>query len=457
MRCRELILASIAFALISLVGAYSANMQAFWLGLDSPPAVLELRSARDSLPSRSGTVHFLVLEGVRDGRGSRSDARGRILAYSRDHTELPWGARFEARLKSEPELLIEAGEFQEIEILADTIRMSPFQRRRASMREELTRRIVRLGPEAGELLSALLIGRRSRLLIYLSSRFRSIGCAHLLALSGMHLAVLLGLVGGFLRLFFPRPVARVLPLLLLPGYLLLVGPAASLLRAGVMYGILRLRPQGRVTPALVSLLQVYVLLLVLNPALLADYGFIFSFAALGGLCVFSPPLLRLYLGAGLPPWIAAGLSASCGAYIGALPAALLIFGETNPIGMIAALFLTPLIWCTLSLGAIALLLPGMPILAAGSRILFFLLYRSLDSVSRWFTLFAPLSLSEAWAYAVLGGTALLFLLRILYASRQPGRLSDAGKSEFKSRGPSAVRESRTDSQEAFRPEFPNRC
>ena len=95
-------------------------------------------------------------------------------------------------------------------------------------------------PRVGEtrreaLLASLLLGEREPGLDGLDDSFTRVGLAHLLAISGLHLAILAGTAMLFLRLFnLPPNVERVLVILLIVGYLAIVPAKIPVWRSGVM-------------------------------------------------------------------------------------------------------------------------------------------------------------------------------------------------------------------------------
>lgn len=94
-----------------------------------------------------------------------------------------------------------------------------------------------VGGEEGKLLSAMLLGARSKLSDATARDFRLSGVSHLLALSGLHLMILVGIADRILYLLHASKrlrIATVIPLCLF--YLVLTGCNYSLLRATLMLG-----------------------------------------------------------------------------------------------------------------------------------------------------------------------------------------------------------------------------
>ena len=100
------------------------------------------------------------------------------------------------------------------------------------MRQWLHRAAARVGYPVSALLEALLIGSREDVPPDLYDGFKRTGSLHILALSGLHVTVIYGIIAGLLG-FLRRPErARMcrLPVLLKPSYR--SGGTSSLLRSG---------------------------------------------------------------------------------------------------------------------------------------------------------------------------------------------------------------------------------
>jgi competence protein ComEC len=166
-----------------------------------------------------------------------------------------------------------------------------------SLQERLRQAVIAGLPEreAG-LAQAMNLGIRDDL-GELRDIFASSGLAHILALSGLNVAVLVAALGFALS---PLGVWRYPALMLLViGFLFVVEPSPSVARAGVMACIVLWslwRGAGKIdvwATIGVSLLG----LLLWNPSWLFDISFQLSYLAVLGLLVFTEPLTRKVLGA----------------------------------------------------------------------------------------------------------------------------------------------------------------
>ncbi len=152
-----------------------------------------------------------------------------------------------------------------------------------------------LGPDQAALMEAMTLGVRDDL-GDLRGRFAAAGLAHVLALSGLHVGVLVAALGRALVGLGRRryPVLAVATI----AYVALVGPTPSVVRAALMVlaGLAGLAAgYGRIQ-AWPSLALAATVSLLLAPAQLADASFQLSYLAVAGMLLFAPPLLRLALG-----------------------------------------------------------------------------------------------------------------------------------------------------------------
>lgn len=230
-----------------------------------------------------------------------------------------------------------------------------------------------VGGEAGALACALLLGNRSYLSDATVLNFRRGGVSHLLALSGLHISILIGILEWLLRrLHAPKAlrVAVIPPVSL--GYLLLTGAAVSTVRAVLMVSVLSFAFLfSERYDAFTSLTAALFCILAVTPGAVLDLSLWLSFGAAASIIVFLPavqPLLRARgwrvlpspaakLLRGLLTAAATGLFASSGI----LAISVFAIGSTSVFAVPLTLLLSPLVSAALFLGILVLLLPAAPV------------------------------------------------------------------------------------------------
>lgn len=192
-------------------------------------------------------------------------------------------------------LYLTRGEYQLTLCSASFVWQRNMSRLRKKILDILQRYIIH--PDATGLAKALLIGYRQDLDPALSRSYSNIGVIHIIAISGMHLALI-----GWLLSWCLRPLARwnllkQLTQLTILGSLwlfsLLAGGAPSLLRATLLFSSVTLgevlRQKGN---SLNTLMVAGFLLLCYDPFWLWDIGFQLSFAAVAGILMIGKTLSK---------------------------------------------------------------------------------------------------------------------------------------------------------------------
>ncbi len=280
--------------------------------------------------------------------------------------------------------------------------MNGLNRIRGVILERLEETFLSLG-SPGMLLEALILGKKYGA-EYMNDLFRNAGVSHLLALSGLHVGLVAGVIYTILRLFVPSRYRNYVTLLFLSFYAWLVGLNYSFLRAVVMFGLVSLlKPWGIKLSPLKLLLSSAVLQSVLWSDCLTSWSFWLSYGAMGGIVLFSSfwlPLCKRIL----PDLCAYPLGVSLAAQTALVPLILLGFGTFRPAGIAAGLVMTPLITFYLTGGIVLLpLLLAFPAFAGICYIPFQAVYGVLEEISLIFGRFPCFELSRP------SGKILLFL------------------------------------------------
>lgn len=226
---------------------------------------------------------------------------------------------------------------------------------RRSILSNMRAALQRFPQSSVPLLHALFLGERASLNPTIGQRFRTAGLSHLLALSGMHLAIITLLSGLLLQTLLGVRGARIGGILFVLLYVWVVGNKPSLNRAAIMLIMwnVMLLIDRRIT-SLNILSYAFILLSCTYPRIRGDLSFQLSFSAVGGIIITSSPI-RQRLQRILPTILAKPLALTIAAQIITLPLLIYHFGVWYPVGIMSSLAITPLI--TLFMWSAPLLLP----------------------------------------------------------------------------------------------------
>ncbi|MGO1294405.1 MAG: ComEC/Rec2 family competence protein, partial [Cellulosimicrobium funkei] len=168
-----------------------------------------------------------------------------------------------------------------------------------AMRQSLLDATDGLSPQARGLVPGVAVGDTSRLDPELDEAMRTTSLTHVTAVSGGHFVIVVACVAGLCVLLrAPRAVRVVVTGAAMVGFVALVHPEPSVLRAAAMgvVGVLGIA-LGRPSRAVAALGAAVVVLLVVDPWLARSYGFVLSVAATAGLALLTAPIARR-----LAPW-----------------------------------------------------------------------------------------------------------------------------------------------------------
>jgi competence protein ComEC len=293
---------------------------------------------------------------------------------------------------------------RDVTVLAHSKGLSVVSRLVASVRKYVLGTTERLLPhEERALLIGLLLGGSQRLPKDVQGAFRDAGIVHILAVSGMNVSIVVGVIWILLSLLGVRGWWRFGAGVASVGfYMLLVGWSGAPARAGLMACavLLSVPTQRRVSPV-ASLCSAGILLLFIDPSLLFDVGAQLSFAATLGIVLIAGPAQRLVGRAvrarWLSRWVLAPLVVSLAASLLTAPLLLYHFSRVQPFAFLTSAAVVPLVGLAMPLGIIVLLANLVSHWLA-----------SVFAQSLWLVLFALLKLT-------------LFMGKLDWAIWEPGR------------------------------------
>lgn len=202
-----------------------------------------------------------------------------------------------------------------------------------------------VGTRAAGLLSGLVLGDTETLPTEVVEEFRASGLAHLTAVSGTNVTIVCGAVLLLCRL--ARADARVsvaVAGISLLGYVILVGPEPSVLRAAVMGAIALLAILvGRHKSALPALAATVIVLLLINPELAVSAGFALSVLATAALVMVAPSWANALRVRGIPRGLAEAIAVPAAAHVATAPIIAAISGEVSLVAVLANLLVAPVV------------------------------------------------------------------------------------------------------------------
>lgn len=285
---------------------------------------------------------------------------------------LPLGTRLEGRVRLIP---LESGDervalVRSVTDLALVAGAPPLVAGADALRAGFLALMAPFTGDGGALLPGLAIGDTTVVSDDLDAAMKASALSHLTAVSGANCAIVVGLVLGLGALArWPRPVRVGAALLALGGFVVLVTPEPSVVRAAVMAAVVLLAlVSGRPARGLPVLGIAVLGILVLDPWIAREYGFALSVLATAALLVLAGPLAAL-LERVLPAWLALAIAVPLSAQLACQPVLILLAPEVPLTGVVANVLAAPAAPVATIVGMIACLLapviPPLAVLVAG--------------------------------------------------------------------------------------------
>ncbi len=144
--------------------------------------------------------------------------------------------------------------------------------------------------DGGKLAAAMLLGDKSAIPAYVYRDFKRSGLSHYLAVSGLHVSIITGVVSFILlHLHIKRAYRNILLALFAFAYLCLLGfPISAIRSVAMLLTVFIAYSLGDSSDALNALGLAAAMLTVINPCVVFDKSFILSFCATLGIVVFMP-------------------------------------------------------------------------------------------------------------------------------------------------------------------------
>lgn len=215
-----------------------------------------------------------------------------------------------------------------------------------------------LQPYEAALMQAMVLGERLNIPKFLKDIFAQTGTAHILAISGLNVGIVVAVLFLVLRML-PGPVivTYLLTMVFITLYVLLTGASPSVVRAGIMSVVfLTSFVIERETDSINSLSFAALLLLVIDPQNIFDIGFQLSFLSVLTILLFYPlfmslvkPFLKKYPNPALK-FLCESFAVSLAATLGVAGLIAYYFQIVTPVSLVANIFVVPLSTLALILG-----------------------------------------------------------------------------------------------------------
>ncbi len=240
------------------------------------------------------------------------------------------------------------------------------------------------------IIQALLLGQRDTISTETYTDYKNAGAVHILAVSGLHIGILLLFLEFMLRPMELLPNGKTFKLVvivvLLWGFAFLAGLSASVIRAVTMfsfvaYALYLNRPSNTFN---ILALSMFFILLVFDPMLLFHVGFQMSYAAVFAIVWVYPILQKFWYPKN---WLVRQvwqlLSVSVAAQVGVLPISLYYFHQFPGLFFISNLLIVPFLGLLLGLGIIVIALIVLNIAPNSLIELYNSIIGLMNSVIKW--------------------------------------------------------------------------
>lgn len=294
------------------------------------------------------------------GDGIRATSTFRLPANYHDDTHFDYAAWLRIHGFVATTVIGAADWSPEVVTASQASRLERARWRLTRFRDRLADRLQTFGDDGGVgVVAAMTLGDKSRLTPELKDAYSVAGGSHILALSGLHLSIVYGLLILLLPSRRWRWLSQTAALIAVWTYVFAVGMMPSVVRAATMLttcGILSLACRRPVTANVLALTAL--LMLTANPLTLWDVGFQLSFLAVLAITTCYGPIHGLWRPSSkVAGWLWSMAVVSLTAGLGTAPLVIYYFGRFSTYFLLTSFWVVPL--ATLILyGTAALLLLG---------------------------------------------------------------------------------------------------
>ncbi len=225
-----------------------------------------------------------------------------------------------------------------------------------------------IGSQEKSIIQALILGDKRSIDTELYESYASAGAVHILAVSGLHVGILLLLLNFLFRPLLNLPkgkwIRMILILMLLWSFAFIAGLSPSIVRAVTMFSLFTVADLShRPTNTINTLFLSYFLLLLIQPNWLFQVGFQLSYMAVGSIIWIQPKLNQLWR----PRyWITKKIwdiiTVTFAAQVGVAPLSIYYFHQFPGMFLITNIVVLPILALLLIYGIIVITLAALEIL-----------------------------------------------------------------------------------------------
>ena len=244
-------------------------------------------------------------------------------------------------------------------------------------------------PDVMAIVNALILGQRQDISAAVYSDYTNAGAIHILAVSGLHVGIILLILNYLLKpleyLTYGRFVKPFILICFLWCFAIITGLSASVTRAVTMFSILTIalhlkRPTNTYNTIAISAF----VLLLFKPLFLFDVGFQLSYVAVLGILITDPILYKLWQPKyGVLDKLWHTLTITISAQLGILPISLFYFHQFPGLFFITNLVIIPFLGFILGFGILIIILATLNLLPAFVAQLFETIINAMNAFISW--------------------------------------------------------------------------
>lgn len=239
-----------------------------------------------------------------------------------------------------------------------------------NLREHLIQNLRKYRFEKDEIavFQALILGQRRDISTELYKDYAAAGAIHILAISGLHVGILLLFLNFLFKPIesfkYGRYFKPVIVIILLWSFAILTGLSASVVRAVFMFSFIAVGLQlKRKTSSLNSLFLSLFFILILEPYYLFQVGFQLSYLAVFSIIVFQPVIYQAFSPSNkIIDYFWKLTSVSLAAQIGVIPLSIYYFHQFPGLFLLSNLVVLPFLGIILAVGILVLALATLQVL-----------------------------------------------------------------------------------------------